>query len=61
MSAFKRLTAFEYTNCLNRRYDNTIADIKSVSFFIARYGEHVHKLEFDKVITEKKAIKAVQH
>jgi hypothetical protein len=56
----ERRTTFKYVNSLDRKYNNMVADIKSVTFFISRYGQYCHTLNFEKAVTEKEAIDAVE-
>lgn len=48
---------FVYNNSLGREYDKSI---NKIVFSISRYGKYKHTINFDKFVTEKKAIKSAE-
>ncbi len=52
--------SFQYTNSLDRAYDNVSAVVRAVSFDISRYSEHSHTIQFDAPVTEQAAIAAAE-
>lgn len=51
---------FSYINDLDKKYDNTIENIKSVTFDISRFSGLKHTIKFKTPTTMKKAIQVVQ-
>ena len=51
---------FEFINSLGSEYDNTNANVKSVTFDISRYGKYSVTIMFEEEVTERTAIENVK-
>lgn len=51
---------FKFNNSLDRDYNNSVKNIKSITFDISRHGKYTKTLVFENEKDEKEAIKEVE-